>query len=351
MVLSVRRSVAVYVTLGLASAPGACRREAQPAPGTASHPIPVQALVGNAKQYAERLKAEPTGNRPSPEQISKLTSLLDQLLCDMGARALASQQGSDVAKPEAQVAADVAQLQQVQHTLPSVAAEQATPSASGQEKNSILDKLSETLGKIIQIAQQGKELAGVVRPPQQSAPQESGSLQSSLAPSPQAPADTESSAQPSETAGGTAEGQCCHIIASPALTGRLGRLVVAFPGGANAGSSRVDVFRAGEQTSIQSSYGAQTWDLLPGTYAVTISGARVEGVTVQSGHDTRVRVGILRVNAGGSTRVDLLDAGGKAALVSSYGAQVIGLPVGTFRVQIAGQSEAVTIQEGKITEF
>src|SRR2546427_3455403 len=50
-----------------------------------------------------------------------------------------------------------------QHAFPSVAAEQATPSNSGQENNSILDKLSETLAKIIQIAQQGKELAGVVR--------------------------------------------------------------------------------------------------------------------------------------------------------------------------------------------
>ena len=135
------------------------------------------------------------------------------------------------------------------------------------------------------------------------------------------------------------------------IRGRLGRLVVAFPEGANAGSSRVDVFRAGEQTSIQGGYGAQGWDLLPGTYAVTISGARVDGVTVQSGHDTRVRVGILRVTAGGSTRVDLLDAGGKAALTGGYGAQVIGLPVGIFRVRIAGQSEVVTIQDGKITDF
>ena len=313
--------------------------------------MPVQELVGDAKQYAERLKTEPTGNRPSPEQISKLTSLLDQLLCDMGARALASQQGSDVAKPEAQIAADVTQLQQVQRTFPSVAAEQATPSAPGQEKNSFLDKLSETLAKIIQIAQQGKELASVVRPPQQSAPLESESLQSSVVPSLQALADTESSTHPSGTSGATPGGQCCHVVANPALTGRLGRLVVAFPGGANAGSSRVDVFRAGEQTAVQGGYGAQMWDLIPGTYAVTISGARVEGVTVQSGHDTRLRVGILRIQTGGSTRADVLAADSKKALTTGYGAQVIGLPVGTFWVQIAGGSEAVTIQDGKITDF
>ena len=144
---------------------------------------------------------------------------------------------------------------------------------------------------------------------------------------------------------------CCQITANPALAGRLGRLLVAFPQGADVSSSRVDVFKAGEKASIQGGFGAQTWDLLPGTYAVSISGARVAGVTVQSGHDTRVRVGILRIKAGASTRVDLLDAGGKSTFAGGFGAQVIGLPVGTFRVQVAGQSEAVSIHEGKITEY
>ena len=144
---------------------------------------------------------------------------------------------------------------------------------------------------------------------------------------------------------------CCNVVANAALTGRLGRLVVAFPAGANAGSSRVDVFKAGETASLQTGYGAQSLDLLPGTYSVVISGARVEGVSIQSGHDTRLRVGILRINAGASTRADVLAADGKTALTNGYGAQVIGLPVGTYRVQIAGGLEAVTIQDGKITEF
>ena len=313
--------------------------------------MPVQELVGDAKQYAERLKTEPTGNRPSPEQISKLTSLLDQLLCDMGAKALASQQGSDVAKPEAQIAADVTQLQQVQRTFPSVAAEQATPSAPGQEKNSFLDKLSETLAKIIQIAQQGKELAGVVRPPQGDGTQAPESFQSSAPASAPAPEAHGASTQSPGASGAAPAGPCCDILANGALTGRLGRLVVAFPEGANAGSSRVDVFRAGETASLQTGYGAQSLDLLPGTYSVAISGARVDGVTVRSGHDTRLRVGILRIQTGGSTRADVLAADSKKALTTGYGAQVIGLPVGTFWVQIAGGSEVVTIQDGKITDF
>src|SRR5438132_865035 len=144
---------------------------------------------------------------------------------------------------------------------------------------------------------------------------------------------------------------CCSVVANAALTGRLGRLVVAFPAGANAGSSQVDVFKVGETASLQNAYGSQSFDLLPGTYAVAISGARVEGVSIQSGHDTRLRVGVLRINAGASTRADVLAADGKTALINGYGVQVIGLPVGTYRVQIAGGVEAVTIQDGKITDF
>src|SRR3989441_582575 len=298
MVASVKRSVVVCVALGLAPASTACRREAQPASRTASHAMPVQELVGDAKQYAEGLKTEPTGNRPSPEQISKLTSLLDQLLCDMGARALASQQGSDVGKPEAQIATDVAQLQQVQHTFPSVAAEQATPSNSGQENNSILDKLSETLAKIIQIAQQGKELAGVVRLPQEDGAQAPESFQSSAPASAPAPEAHGASTQFPGASRAAPAGPCCDILANGALTGRLGRLVVAFPEGANAGSSRVDVFRAGETASLQTGYGAQSLDLLPGTYSGAISGARGDGGSIQSGDATRVPAGILRIDAG-----------------------------------------------------
>lgn len=34
-----------------------------------------------------------------------------------------------------------------------------------------------------------------------------------------------------------------------------------------------------------------------------------------------------------------------------YGNQAVGLPVGTYQLKIAGQTEPVTVQEEKITEF
>lgn len=35
----------------------------------------------------------------------------------------------------------------------------------------------------------------------------------------------------------------------------------------------------------------------------------------------------------------------------SSGAQAVGLPVGTYQLKIAGQTEPITVKEGKITEF
>jgi hypothetical protein len=135
------------------------------------------------------------------------------------------------------------------------------------------------------------------------------------------------------------------------MKGRMGRLVVAYPDGAKIGGARMDVYKAGEANAIAGGYGNQALDLLPGTYAVVISGKRVEPVTVKSGHDTQEKVGVLRVTAGGNTRVNVLDAATKAALTGGYGKRDIGLPIGPALVQVAGQSEAVTIESGKITDF
>ncbi|MBI3603730.1 MAG: hypothetical protein HY205_04700 [Nitrospirae bacterium] len=141
------------------------------------------------------------------------------------------------------------------------------------------------------------------------------------------------------------------ISTDPELTGRLGRLVVTFPDGANASGSPVDVYKPGEAKAVAGGYGSQQLDLLPGTYAVVISGKRIEGVIVQSAHDTKMKVGVLRVSAGSGTRIDLVDSITQKEITGGYGKQVFGLPIGTVQVRIAGQSELVTIQDGKITDF
>jgi len=157
--------------------------------------------------------------------------------------------------------------------------------------------------------------------------------------------------QPDASLAKTSPADAYVISANPELKGRLGRLVVAFPEGANAGGARVEIYKPGEDKSLTGGYGNQQLDLLPGTYAVVISGKRIEGVPVQSAHDTKMKVGVLRVTAGGGTHIEVLDSSTQKELTSGYGNQVFGLPIGTIQVRIANQSEAVTIQDGKITDF
>jgi len=379
-------SVVVYLALWLTTALAGCSRKVPPAAAAAD----VKGLVQDTKRAAESFQGQP-GDRVAPEQIAKLTSLLEQLVRDMEARAQANQQGGDVAQADTQVAADVAQLQQVQNTLPAAGAEEGTPSPAAREKKAILDRISENVAKIIQVAQQGKELASIVRPSRGDGRQVSESLQSSAAPSAAAPTDTEatspppSAAAPSDTEAAAqtvgpedsgpappepadsgpvpprppavktpfvlGNGRCCDVVVNAAMIGRLGRLLVEFPQGADARHTRIVVFKAGETNAIQDHWGTSTFELLPGTYAVSISDKRVEGVTVQAAHDTRVRVGMLRISAGKDTHVLLMDTDKKTTLVDFWGARTVGLPVGTFHVNIAGQLEAVTIHIGKITDF
>lgn len=142
--------------------------------------------------------------------------------------------------------------------------------------------------------------------------------------------------------------QCCDIVPNLAMRGRLGRVVVAFP---EEVSARIDVFRAGETQSIAGGFGDAAFDLFAGTYEVVISGKRVTGVTVRPGNDTQIRVGVLRVTASNSTRVDVVDRAGGRSLTGGFGSDSYGLPIGDVSVQIAGQTETVAIEAGQVTEF
>ncbi|HEX7238527.1 MAG TPA: hypothetical protein VF405_16285, partial [Gammaproteobacteria bacterium] len=138
------------------------------------------------------------------------------------------------------------------------------------------------------------------------------------------------------------------IVPNPAMRGRLGRLVVAYP---EKVAARIEVFRPGEAQAVATGYGDQSFDLLPGTYEVSISGKRITGVAVRSASDTKIKVGVLRVNASDGTRINLTDPASKKDVTGGYGTQVFGLPIGEIGVQIAGQTENVVINAGQVTEF
>lgn len=131
----------------------------------------------------------------------------------------------------------------------------------------------------------------------------------------------------------------------------MGRVVVNYPGDTKKLEARVDLYNPGDSKSIRGGYGNQTIELFPGTYDLVMNGKRLTGVTVQAGRNTLVKVGVLHVYADKNTRIDLLDPANGKVLTGGYGENSYGFPIGSVSVQVAGQSETVTIEKGKVTEF
>ncbi len=383
----INTSIAVLALALLVS----CGKKEEKVPAAAP-PQSTQAikLIEETKRNAEALKAQSAG--PAALPYSQIPGLLDQLASHMEARAQARQQGADTAPADAQIASDVTQLEQIQNTIA------ASPPEG--DKKPVLDQLSENLGKVIQIARQGQELKTTLKSikgeggsqPEaymnEPAPQ-NGFTQSNdtyvAAAEESTPAGNEpvpstetagsGGAEPDSTGGTESEmkaksrdmptlaatklpaekmvaaasaSACCTVVPNPEMKGRLGRLVVTYPKGASA-DARIGVLKGTEE--VASGYGNKAFDLFPGSYSVVISGKRVDNVTVQSGHDTNVKVGVLRVTASGNTRIGVLDKDGKTEIASGYGKKQFGLPIGTVHVMVSGHKEAVTIQDGKITDF
>ena len=140
---------------------------------------------------------------------------------------------------------------------------------------------------------------------------------------------------------------CCAVVPNPALAGRLGRVVVAFPSKAVPSNTSVAVIKDGQE--LQSGYGSQTWELLPGNYDLSVSGKMIKGVAVQARSDTHVHVGVLRISVGDQTHWEVLDSG--TAIANGYGTKLVGLPPGSYGLRISGQTESFTIRDGEVVDF
>ena len=152
-------------------------------------------------------------------------------------------------------------------------------------------------------------------------------------------------------AGGGGEGGMAYkMVADPAMKGRLGRIKFEYPKDSKFADARVAVFKPGTKKEISGGYGNATYELMPGKYDVAINHKKVP-VEVKSGHNTVPNVGVLRVHAGGETRVKVLDSDKKTELHGGYGGGDIPLPVGSYILQIGGADEPIKIEDGKIVEF
>lgn len=142
---------------------------------------------------------------------------------------------------------------------------------------------------------------------------------------------------------------CCEIIANPQLN-EQGRVVVAFPNGLNLSKTMVYVYQPGATQQVALSVGSGTFPLAPGIYDVEVLKIRLTGVSVKAGHDTRVKVGALRITADNATTYRILDETQQRELTKGYGTSVFGLPVGRYMLHLGQRNEPISINDGTITE-
>jgi hypothetical protein len=140
-----------------------------------------------------------------------------------------------------------------------------------------------------------------------------------------------------------------EIKPSADLTGAKGRLVVEFHDEVPMAHLLVKIISndGGDPLSDRK----RKFDLLPGTYDVVVANKRITGVPIQSGQETHLLMGLLRVVYTGMDRTDVYASDKKTLLVKSYGTLRLGLPVGKYWVKMAGRMLQVEIKNGQVAAF
>ena len=140
-----------------------------------------------------------------------------------------------------------------------------------------------------------------------------------------------------------------EIKAGEDLKGVKGRLVVDFHDEVPMAHMLVKIYSkdGGDPLGERK----RRFDLLPGTYDVVVAGKRVAGVPIQSGQETRLLMGLLRVVYKGMDRTEVYDADKKTLLVKDYGTLRLGLPIGKYWVKMAGRMVEIEIKDGQVVAF
>jgi len=152
-----------------------------------------------------------------------------------------------------------------------------------------------------------------------------------------------------DAATGTGEG-CCEMAANPLLKNQ-GRVLVTFPPGVNTSRTMVYLYQAGAPTQLALSTGSGAFSVPPGTYDVEVQTIRLTGVPVKASHDTRVKVGVLRISMDNTSTYRILDEAQQREVAKGYGTSVFGLPAGRYVVQLRTRGEHVTIEDGMIVNL
>jgi hypothetical protein len=170
-----------------------------------------------------------------------------------------------------------------------------------------------------------------------------GGATASATTSAQAPHSAKTAVDPSQ------ESRRWEIKPSEDLKGAKGRLFVNFHDEVPMAHMLVKIFSkdGGEPLSDRK----RIFDLLSGTYDVVVAGKRVTNVPIQSGQETRLLMGLLRVVYKDMSQTEVYDSDKKTLLVKDYGTLRLGLPVGKYWVKLAGRMVEIEIKDGQVVEF
>ena len=103
------------------------------------------------------------------------------------------------------------------------------------------------------------------------------------------------------------------------------------------------------ERQVSYSINERSFSLVPGAFDVTISGSKVKNVPVQKGMDTRIKAGVLKVVASGTWT--LYDEKKDRQVYYSTSAKKIGLPIGTYQMEINGTMQQILIKDGETVDF
>ena len=131
-----------------------------------------------------------------------------------------------------------------------------------------------------------------------------------------------------------------------AARGATGRLFINIPKDAEC---VITISQPVTERQVVYSISDRSFSLVPGTYDVTVSGKKTKDVIVQKGMETRIKGGALNVVATGTWT--LYDEKKDRQVYYSVSPKKIGLPVGTYQLEINGTMQEIKIKDGETVEF
>ncbi len=158
---------------------------------------------------------------------------------------------------------------------------------------------------------------------------------------------SDSSSQPQTQKLSTSINEKQWVITQNLLAkGATGKLFLNLP---KEAETVITISQPVTERQVSYSLNDHAFSLVPGIYDVTLSGSKVKGVPIQKGMDTRIKAGVLNVVATGTWT--LFDEKKDRQIYYSISAKKIGLPIGTYQMEINGTMQLVVIKDGETVDF